>query len=66
VTAFGRSSVAITDLTRSANIQLVLRSNAPIDRAMRQAWMRVNYLIAIALATLAWLYFVVWVVRGMF
>jgi hypothetical protein len=64
VTAFGRSSVAITDLTRSANIQLVLRSNAPIDRAMRQAWMRVNYLIAIA--TLAWLYFVVWVVRGMF
>jgi len=64
VTAFDRSSVAITDLTRSANIQLVLRSNAPIDRAMRQAWMRVNYLIAIA--TLAWLYFVVWVVRGMF
>jgi len=34
--------------------------------SMRQAWMRVNYLIAIAIATIGWLCFIGWVVRKVF
>ena len=29
---------------------------------MRYAWMRVNYLIAIAIATIGWLCFISWIV----
>jgi hypothetical protein len=29
---------------------------------MRQAWMRVNYLVAIGIATIGWLCFIGWIV----
>jgi hypothetical protein len=33
---------------------------------MRDRWMKANYLIAIALATLGWIWFSVWILKELF